>query len=237
MESLLSQIDKTKLPKHVAIIMDGNGRWAEKHGLKRVAGHREGSRAVRAVVTTSRKMGIPVLTLYAFSSENWSRPLSEIRTLMSLLKEFLIQEKKTLLQNNIRLKVIGNMAKLPKLVLSEIFKVEKETEHNDGMVLNIALSYGGREEIVRATQKILKEGKTKINEKTFSQYLDTQGLPDPDLLIRSSGEMRISNFLLWQCAYSEFYFTDTLWPDFNEEEFYKALHAYQLRKRRYGRTH
>ena len=235
--SLLSQIDKTKLPQHVAIIMDGNGRWAEMHGLKRVHGHREGSRAVRAVVTTARKMGIPVLTLYAFSSENWNRPLSEIRTLMSLLKEFLIQEKKTLLENNIRLKVIGNSKKLPQLVLREIYKVEKETQHNNGMVLNIALSYGGREEIVNAVKKIIREGKTKINEKIFSQYLYTQGLPDPDLLIRSSGEMRISNFLLWQCAYSEFYFTDTLWPDFNEEEFYKALHTFQLRKRRYGRIH
>ncbi len=235
--SLLSQIDKTKLPQHVAIIMDGNGRWAEMHGLKRVHGHREGSRAVRAVVTTARKMGIPVLTLYAFSSENWNRPLSEIRTLMSLLKEFLIQEKKTLLENNIRLKVIGNSKKLPQLVLREIYKVEKETQHNNGMVLNIALSYGGREEIVNAVRKIIRGGNTKINEKIFSQYLYTQGLPDPDLLIRSSGEMRISNFLLWQCAYSEFYFTDTLWPDFNEEEFYKALHTFQLRKRRYGRIH
>ena len=235
--TLLDQIDKSKLPKHVAIIMDGNGRWAQRHGLKRAHGHREGSKAVRAVVTAARKMGISVLTLYAFSSENWSRPLSEIRTLMSLLKEFLIQEKKTLLENNIRLKIIGNSKKLPKLILREIFKVEKETQHKDGMILNIALSYGGREEIIQATQKILKTGNTKINEKTFSQYLYTEGLPDPDLLIRSSGEMRISNFLLWQCAYSEFYFTDTLWPDFREEEFYKALHAFQLRERRYGRVH
>jgi len=141
------------------------------------------------------------------------------------------------IENNIRLKVIGNSRKLPKLVLKEIFQVEKETAHNDGMVLNIALSYGGREEIVQAAQKMIKEGKTKISEKTFSQYLYTRGQPDPDLLIRSSGEMRISNFLLWQCAYAEFYFTDTLWPDFNEEEFYKALQVFQLRKRRYGRTH
>jgi undecaprenyl diphosphate synthase len=238
----MEEIDNEKLPRHIAIIMDGNGRWAKKKSLSRISGHIKGVDAVRAVVTACRELGIKVLTLYAFSIENWRRPADEVTALMGLLKEYLRKESEEMVQNNIRLSAIGRVEDLPSDVQNTLQETIKKTERCDGMILNLALSYGGRSEILHAVQGILSDfqrGKIKPQEVTlqrFSQYLWTQRIPDPDLLIRTSGEFRISNFLLWQIAYTELYVTETLWPDFDRAELLKAIADYQSRERRFGLT-
>lgn len=238
----MKEIDKEKLPSHIAIIMDGNGRWAKKKSLSRISGHIKGVDAVREVVTTCRELGIKVLTLYAFSIENWRRPPEEVNALMELLKTYLIKEVDEMLKNNIRLMAIGCLEDLPQDVQETLNETMKRTENCDGMILNLALSYSGRSEILYALKEILKdfkEGKVKLEEITpeyFSHYLWTRGLPDPDLLIRTSGEFRISNFLLWQIAYTELYVTETLWPDFGKEELLEAIADFQSRERRFGLT-
>jgi undecaprenyl diphosphate synthase len=238
----MEEIDKERLPYHIAIIMDGNGRWAKKKLLNRINGHVKGVDAVREVVTACRELGVKILTLYAFSVENWKRPKDEIAALMGLLKEYLLKEGEEMVRNNIRLRAIGRVEDLPADVQGTLRETMLKTEKCTGMTLNLALSYGGRSEILRAVQTILgdcQKGLLKPEEITFqrfSQYLWTQGLPDPDLLIRTSGEFRISNFLLWQIAYTELYVTDTLWPDFDRKELLKAIADYQLRERRFGMT-
>ena len=230
------------LPRHIAIIMDGNGRWAKKRALNRIRGHREGAESVRDIVRACREMGIEVLTLYAFSTENWQRPRQEISALMSLLKEFLRSELAEMMENGIRLNTIGQIERFPDHVLTVLRQVMDETGKNPGMILNLALSYGGRDEIVAAARKVAAEVQAgrlqaqEITKEVFSKYLYTEGMPEPDLLIRTSGEMRISNFLLWQIAYTEIYVTDTLWPDFRREELIQILHDYQKRERRFGVT-
>jgi len=238
----MEEIGKEKLPHHIAIIMDGNGRWAKKKFLNRISGHIKGVNAVREVVTACRELGIKVLTLYAFSIENWRRPADEVNALMGLLKEYLQKECAEMAQNNIRLNTIGRVEDLPPDVQTTLRETMEKTKHCDGMILNLALSYGGRSEILHAVQGILSDlqkGKIKREEITvqrFHEYLWTHGIPDPDLLIRTSGELRISNFLLWQIAYTELYVTDTLWPDFDREELLKAIVDYQSRERRFGLT-
>jgi undecaprenyl diphosphate synthase len=238
----MEEIDKEKLPHHIAIIMDGNGRWAKKKSLNRISGHLKGVDAVREVTTACREMGIKVLTLYAFSIENWKRPADEVNALMGLLKEYLQKECEEMVQNNIRLNAIGRIEDLPVDVQTTLRETMKMTNHCDGMILNLALSYGGRSEILHAVQGILsnlQKGKIKpeeINVQHFHEYLWTHGIPDPDLLIRTSGEYRISNFLLWQIAYTELYVTETLWPDFDRKELLKAITDYQSRERRFGLT-
>jgi undecaprenyl diphosphate synthase len=222
--------------------MDGNGRWAEKRSLNRIAGHQKGIKRVKEIIRASKKIGIEVLTLYAFSTENWNRPPMETRALMALLKRFLLAEGKELITNNVRLNTIGSIEDLPKEVVVILKDLMAESQDNSGMVLNAALSYSGRSEILRAVKKIatdIKEGKLspqQIDEALFSNYLYTSALPDPDLLIRTSGEHRISNFLLWQMAYTELYITETLWPDFTEKDLIRALEDYQKRERRFGLT-
>jgi len=238
----MKKIDKEKLPRHIAIIMDGNGRWAKKRLLNRIIGHTKGVDAVREVVTACRELGIQFLTLYAFSTENWKRPKKEVDAIMELLKSYLLREGEEMLKNNIRLSAIGELEKLPADVQAVLREAIKKTESCDGMVLNLALSYGGRSEILHAVQSILADSQKKkirpeeVTPQRFSNYLWTRGLPDPDLLIRTSGEFRISNFLLWQIAYTELYVTDTLWPDFDRKELLKAIADYQSRERRFGRT-
>jgi undecaprenyl diphosphate synthase len=238
----MEEIDKEKLPRHIAIIMDGNGRWAKKKNLNRISGHIKGVDAVREIVTACRELGIKVLTLYAFSIENWRRPNDEVAALMGLLREYLSKEREEMVQNNIRLSAIGRIEDLPLEVQNTLRETSQKTEPCDGMILNLALSYGGRSEILHAVQGILSDfqkGKIKpeeVNLQRFSQYLWTRGIPDPDLLIRTSGEFRISNFLLWQIAYTELYVTETLWPDFDRKELLKAIAAYQSRERRFGLT-
>jgi len=238
----MEELDKDKLPRHIAIIMDGNGRWAKKKFLSRISGHIKGVDAVREIVTACRELGIKVLTLYAFSIENWKRPKEEVAALMGLLKEYLLKEVEEMVQNNIRLRAIGRVEDLPHDVQNTLQETIKRTEHCDGMVLNLALSYGGRSEILHAIQRIISDfqkGKIKPEEiipQRFSQYLWTHGIPDPDLLIRTSGEFRLSNFLLWQIAYTELYVTETLWPDFDRKELLKAIADYQSRERRFGLT-
>jgi len=240
--SVMEEIDKEKLPHHIAIIMDGNGRWAKKKMLNRISGHMKGIDAVREVVRTCRELGIKILTLYAFSVENWKRPKEEVTALMRLLKEYLQKERAEMIENNIQLCALGRLHDLPPDVQETLSETVKKTEHCDGMILNLALSYGGRSEILHAVQGILldfQKGKIRPEEMTFqrfSQYLWTRGIPDPDLLIRTSGEFRISNFLLWQIAYTELYVTETLWPDFDRDELLKAIADYQSRERRFGMT-
>ena len=238
----MTVIDQNKLPRHIAIIMDGNGRWARKKNLSRISGHMKGVDAVKEVVTACRELGIKVLTLYAFSIENWKRPAEEVTALMKLLREYLIKESEEMIQNNIRLNAIGRLEDLPPDVQDVLKETMKKTEKNDGMILNLALSYGGRSEILHAIQGILSDFQKgriqseEMNIQRFSQYLWTRGLPDPDLLIRTSGELRVSNFLLWQIAYTELYVTETLWPDFDRRELLKAIADYQSRERRFGMT-
>jgi undecaprenyl diphosphate synthase len=237
---LLPVIDLSALPAHVAIIMDGNGRWARKRGLPRVAGHRAGIGAVRSVVEGSAELGIQVLTLYAFSVENWKRPRAEVATLMRLLKEYLNKELENIHKNNIRFRTIGRTDQLDPSVRAELEKGIARTRSNTGMIFNVALNYGGRAEIVDAVNRILLNGgrdaaaRGGLSEQDFARYLYTAGQPDPDLLIRTSGELRISNFLLWQIAYAEIWVTDTLWPDFDKRHLYEAIIAFQKRERRYG---
>lgn len=231
-----------KLPVHLAIIMDGNGRWAQQRMLKRIVGHQRGAETVKMVVEQASQLGIKYLTLFAFSSENWSRPPIEVRALMSLLKKYIRRETARMMRNNIRYNIIGNRSELPDDVNQTLDDAIRETSGNTGMVLTLALSYGGRQEIsMAATRMALDMAAGKITAgdvtvDTFASYLDTGGLPDPDFLIRTSGEMRISNFLLWQLAYTELYFTDTNWPDFTINEFNKALADFQSRERRFGKT-
>ena len=233
---LARQLDFERLPAHVAIIMDGNGRWAAQRRLPRVQGHRAGIDSVRDVVEASARLGIGVLTLYAFSVENWKRPPSEVATLMSLLKRYLRQELRTLLKNNIRFKVVGRADELASDVRDELELARQQTAGNTGMQFNIALNYGGRAEIVDAARRAIAAGEPSedLDEERFAGYLYTAGQPDPDLLIRTSGEMRVSNFLLWQIAYAEIWVTETLWPDFRSRHLFEALHAYQKRDRRFG---
>ena len=235
-------LDRAALPSHVAIIMDGNGRWAQKRMLNRVKGHERGADTVRMVVRTTRELGIGFLTLYAFSTENWQRPKIEVMALMALLKRFLVSEKEEMVGNNIRLKVIGQIERLPQDVQDQIRRTMDETGHNTGMCLNLALSYGGRTEITMAARAIaleVKAGRLDIDAITpelVGGHLYTADMPDPELLIRTSGEFRISNFLLWQIAYSEIFVTPTLWPDFTREEFIGILKDYQGRERRFGQV-
>jgi len=238
----MKEIDTDKLPQHIAIIMDGNGRWAERHAMGRVLGHRKGAESVRVVVRSCRRIGISFLTLYAFSMENWLRPKAEVRALLTLLKEYLVNEVQEMMDQNIRLTAIGNLDSLGAPVLMKLRETIERTAGNQGMVLNLALSYGGRDEIATAAGRMVSDslaGKIKpadVTKELFQRYLYTRALPDPDLLIRTGGEYRISNFLLWQMAYTEFYFTDILWPDFREPDLMEAIAEYQQRERRFGRT-
>jgi undecaprenyl diphosphate synthase len=235
-ESLARQVNFDRLPRHVAVIMDGNGRWAAQRHLPRVEGHRAGIESVRDVVEGSARLGIEVLTLYAFSVENWKRPATEVSTLMMLLKRYLRLELSTLLRNNIRFRVIGRASDLATDIRRELASAEEKTAANAGMLFNIALNYGGRAEIVEAARRLLEAGvrPDELDEERFAGFLYTAGQPDPDLLIRTSGEMRVSNFLLWQIAYAEIWVTETLWPDFRKRHLLDAILAYQKRHRRYG---
>jgi undecaprenyl diphosphate synthase len=238
----LVDLDPKRLPRHVAIIMDGNGRWARARGLPRIEGHRRGKDTVRAVVETARRLGIPFLSLYAFSSENWNRPQEEVDALMGLLRRYLATELRKMMRNQVRLVAIGNLERLSRSVQEALRRNVEATRHNTGMTVVLAVSYGGREEIASAMRAMAREVRRgnlepdDINEAVISRHLSTAGVPDPDLLIRTSGEMRVSNFLLWQIAYSELLVTPTLWPDFGEAEFVAALSHYQGRERRFGRT-
>ena len=244
--SLETKMNKTKdyslkkLPKHVAIIMDGNGRWAQSRDKNRIAGHEEGARRVQEIVEFSRSIEIPYLTLYAFSHENWRRPKLEVNALMFLLMKYLRYEKQNMIKNNIALETIGDLDRLPKKVQEVISEVKKATSRNHKMVLNLALSYGGRVEIIQASKSFTKEclaGNIKIddlNEDTYKKYLYTHNMPDPDIVIRTGGEKRISNFLPWQCVYSELFFVDKLWPEFKEDDFFQILNDFQSRDRRFG---
>jgi undecaprenyl diphosphate synthase len=233
-------LDPERLPRHVAIVMDGNGRWATRRGLARLEGHRRGKDSVRAVVDAARELGIPYLTLFAFSNENWQRPGAEVRFLMQLLHRYLITECKRMMKRGIRLIALGDFTRLPAQVRNALSETMECTANNQALTVALALSYSGRQEIVRAARRIAEEvaaGKLRaedIDEATVSSRLDTAGMPDPDLLIRTSGELRISNFFLYQLSYTELYFTDTLWPDFRAREFLAALTAYQRRERRFG---
>ncbi|MDI6618267.1 MAG: isoprenyl transferase [Clostridiales bacterium] len=239
---LYKQIDKNNIPAHIAIIMDGNGRWAKKRNLPRAMGHKAGVETIREIVKACSKIGVKVLTLYAFSTENWKRPPDEIKTLMSLLVQYLRNEVDELNRNNVVIRTIGDISKLPLICQQELDKAIETTGKNNGLILNLALNYGGRADIINAVKKIaalIADGKLNardIDERTFPKYLYTGNLPDPDLIIRPSGEYRISNFLLWQCAYSELWFSesDIYWPDFNKKYLYKAILDYQKRDRRFG---
>jgi len=241
-DTLCASLIPEHLPAHVAIIMDGNGRWAKKRLMNRVKGHEKGVETVRTIVRTAHRIGIQVLTLYAFSTENWSRPKIEVKALMTLLERFLKSEKEELIQKDIRLNATGQIERLPNGVRKTLGSVITATQANRTMVLNLALSYGGRAEIVRMARQLAQKVNAglilpdAIDEKTVADHLYTRDLPDPDLLIRTSGEMRISNFLLWQIAYSELFITKTLWPDFGEDEFLRILQEYQKRERRFGKV-
>lgn len=239
---LKAQINMDNIPKHVAIIMDGNGRWAKKYGKPRVFGHRNGVKAVRKITEVAANLGVECLTLYAFSTENWKRPQLEVNALMALLVETLRKEFETLNKNNIRLNAIGDLSKLPKKTYETLLEGIENTKNNDRMMLNLALNYSGRWEITNAAKQIaekVKQGQLDVEDITdscFEQHLTTNNIPDPELLIRTSGEHRLSNYLLWQIAYSEMHFTPIYWPDFREEDFFKAILDYQHRERRFGKT-
>jgi len=235
-QDLLREIQSKEIPEHIAIIMDGNGRWAKKRGLARIFGHRAGTESVRNVIKTCGELGVKALTLYAFSTENWVRPKSEVNGLMRLLCLMLRKEVKDLNQNHVRLRTIGRIRELPERVQNELNEGIRKLDHNRGLLLTLALNYGGRQEIVDAVEKILRSGLKTIDEKTFPSYLYTNGTQDPDLVIRTSGEQRISNFLLYQIAYSEIYITKTLWPDFRRKDLYRAVLDFQRRERRFGGT-
>ncbi len=238
----MNELDPQRLPVHLAVIMDGNGRWAQQRMLKRIIGHQRGAETVKMVVEQASLLGIKYLTLFAFSAENWSRPALEVRALMTLLKKYIRQETARMMRKNIRYNVIGDRSELPDDVNETLDEAIHKTAANTGMVLTLALSYGGRQELCRAAARLAQDavsGKLSpadITTDLFESYLDTGGLPDPDFLIRTSGEMRISNFLLWQLAYTELYFTDTNWPDFTINELHKALADFQSRERRFGMT-
>ncbi|AWK07388.1 isoprenyl transferase [Flavobacterium crocinum] len=240
--NLIESIDHTNLPKHLAIIMDGNGRWAKQQGYLRAFGHENGTKSVKEIIKTSAKLGIEYLTLYAFSTENWNRPKLEVQALMKILINSLKKELVTLQENNIRLNAIGNLDKLPKTAQKELLDVIEKTKDNSRLTLTLALSYGSREELVSAVKAISDKVKNNIisidtiDDSIINEHLYTQNLPDVDLLIRTSGEHRISNFLLWQIAYAELYFTNVLWPDFKDQDLYEAIISYQKRERRFGKT-
>lgn len=235
-------LNKKLLPTHVAIIMDGNGRWAKKKGNIRIFGHKQGVKTVKDIVEASAEIGVKYLTLYAFSTENWSRPKIEVNALMSLLVSTINSELKTLNKNNVRLLAIGNLDSLPKNVTKKLNEAIDNTAGNTGLSLVLALSYSSRWEIANAAKRIANDVVSKkiniehVDESIFSSYLTTDGIPDPELLIRTSGELRISNFLMWQMAYTELYFTEILWPDFTKNDYYKAIYEYQHRERRFGKT-
>lgn len=239
-KNAVGEIDKERLPRHIAIIMDGNGRWAQKRGLPRTMGHKAGVEAIREIVKACSNLGVEVLTVYAFSTENWRRPKEEVGVLMSLLTDYLRRELQELHENKVKIRMIGNMSELPLEAQHELKSAIKRTQNNPGLTLNLALNYGGRAEITHAVRQLSEEvvqGKLKpedITEETIDRALFTSGLPDPDLLIRTSGEMRLSNFLLWQLAYTEIVVTECLWPDFNTEALYEAIKAFQKRERRFG---
>jgi len=235
-------LDLDRLPRHVAIIMDGNGRWAQHRGLTRIEGHKRGKDSVRAIVEAARRIGIEYLSLFAFSTENWNRPRREVDALMRLLHRYLRTELRKMMKNEIRLLAVGDIGRLPHALQQELFKTIEATKHNARMTVVLAVSYGGREEMVQAARAMardVRDGRLdpeRIDEQIVGGYMNTAGIPDPDLLIRTSGEMRISNFFLWQSAYTEIYFTETLWPDFREPQFLEALQHYQRRERRFGRV-
>jgi undecaprenyl diphosphate synthase len=228
--------DNRRLPRHVGIIMDGNGRWAQERGLDRIEGHREGAESVRDVVRAARQIGLECLTLYAFSSQNWARPADEVAGLMDLLREFLESEYSEILDNGIRLNAIGELDRLPDDVRKKLASVRAQTAGNVGMTLTLALSYGGRQEIVQAARRAAAEKGVALDAEDLEAALWTRGLPELDLLVRTSGERRISNFLLWQCAYAELHFSEVLWPDFRDRELFLAIEDYQRRERRFGLT-
>ncbi len=240
MDNMFFDIDMENLPKHIAIIMDGNGRWAKKRFLPRTAGHKAGVETVRTVITECKRLGIKHVTLYTFSTENWKRPALEVETLMTLLQSYLKKEVAELNRNKVRLSAIGDIEKLPEACLEELKKAMELTKDNDGPNLNLALNYGGRYDITNAVKQISRDienhklNSENITEETIKNYLSTKSIPDPDLVIRTSGEQRLSNFLLWELAYAELYFTDVYWPDFDEKELQKAIYAYQNRDRRFG---
>ncbi len=242
MTEFLQNIDRDKLPRHVAIIMDGNGRWAKAQGQNRVSGHREGVKTVREITEAAAEIGIEYLTLYTFSTENWQRPAFEVNALMMLLIEAVRAEIDTLMRNDIRLKVIGDMDKLPSRTYKALVEGIEKTRNNKRMSLVLALNYSAKWEIMRGVQKLAEKAAkglikpSEITEEIFEQELSTAGMPDPELMIRTSGETRVSNFLLWQLAYAEFYFTKTYWPDFKKNDFYEAIYTYQNRERRFGMT-
>lgn len=239
---LPQDLDQERLPKHVAVIMDGNGRWAKQRGLPRIMGHRKGVDTLKDLLRCSRDWGIQALTAYAFSTENWGRPLEEVDFLMTLFERVLRRELEEMMQENVRIRFAGNLAALPNSLQAEIDRAMNQTAHNQGIQFTVATNYGGRQEIINACRAIatqVQQGKLspdEIDEPTFEQHLYTAGLSDPDLLIRTSGELRLSNFLLWQMAYAEIYVTETLWPDFDRAEFHQALSSYQQRHRRFGKV-
>ncbi|MBR5983412.1 MAG: isoprenyl transferase [Bacteroidales bacterium] len=240
--NLLEQIDRSKLPQHVAFIMDGNGRWAKKRGMMRLFGHKNGVKTVKEILNAAGDLGIRYVTVYAFSTENWNRPADEVSGIMGLLSSAIDDEIENMMKNGVRVKMIGEMDRLPKYLREKVAYVIERTKNNSKLDFIVALSYSGRWDIVEATKKIARDcaerkiSPDNINSDMFSHYLSTDGIPDPELMVRTSGESRISNFLLYQLAYSELYFTDVLWPDFNREELYKALISYQNRERRFGKT-
>jgi undecaprenyl diphosphate synthase len=240
--SLKENIDVNNLPQHIAVIMDGNGRWAKQKGAARIFGHRNAVQSVREITEGCAELGVKFLTLYAFSTENWGRPKDEVDGLMELLVNTLQKEIKTLLENQVKLKIIGDMNSLPKVCQTNLREAMDAAKNNSGLTLQLALSYSGRSEITNAVKKIAEEVRqgslqpSDVNEKLIENYLETRGVPDPELLIRTSGEMRISNFLLWQVAYTELYITPKLWPDFRKEDLYEAICAYQKRERRFGKV-
>lgn len=238
--SYKEQLDLQRIPKHVAIIMDGNGRWAKAHGLNRSLGHQQGVETVREITTAASRLGVRFLTLYTFSTENWNRPADEVAALMSLILTSL--EEELFMKNHVRMRVIGDVTRLPQVVQTAILRLQERTMHNSGMTMVIALNYSARWEITEAVRRIARRAKgddllpENITTEVIGDELSTAFMPDPDLLIRTGGEVRLSNYLLWQCAYTEFYFSDTFWPDFHEEEFCKAIAEYQSRERRFGKT-
>lgn len=240
--SYKEQILQDRIPRHIAIIMDGNGRWAKRQGMARMFGHRQGVETVHRITEAAAELGIEYLTLYAFSTENWNRPKEEVDALMALLVDTIAKETPTLMKNNIRLQTIGDISRLPQATHDKFVACIEQTNQNTGLTLVIALSYSARWELIQAARQIAQSVQHNkmlvedINEETISAHLTTRDMPDPDLLIRTSGELRISNFLLWQLAYAELYFTDCLWPEFTEEEFYHAIVDYQHRERRFGKT-
>jgi len=244
-ESFLSipDVPREKMPRHIAIIMDGNGRWAKQQGLPRIEGHRAGGKTVRNIITTGARLDLECMTLYSFSTENWKRPVDEINLLMELYAQYLIEERPTIMKHNIRVRHIGFEKGLPDFVINELRKTVRMSQDNTGMTLCLALNYSGRSELIYAIQKIAAEVKkgqlqpNEIDEGKVDSHLDTVGLPDPDMLIRTSGELRISNFLLWQISYSELYSTDVMWPDFRAEDLFQAIQAYAHRDRRFGGLH